>query len=84
MDLAYLSSLSICNNGHKYLLNVTDIFSLYAWGVPLNGKNGTAITAVSKYLFQNRKPITIQSGKGTEFVNETINALLEASRSKVF
>jgi hypothetical protein len=25
-----------------------------------------------KILFQNRKPITIQSDKGTEFVNETV------------
>jgi len=30
---------------------------------------GTSITSALKYLFQNRKPITIQSDMGIEFVN---------------
>ena len=59
MNLADLSSLSKYNEKYKYLLNVIDIFSWYAWSVPLKDK--TAL----KFLFCNRKPITIQSDKGT-------------------
>jgi len=59
MDLADLSSLSKYNDKYKYLLNVIDIFSRYAWSVPLKDKTGTSITTALKSLFQNRKPITI-------------------------
>jgi transposase InsO family protein len=77
MDPADLSSLSRYNDKHKYLLNAIDIFSRYAWSVPLRDKTGTSITAVLKSLFQNRKPITIQSDTGTEFVNETVQQYLK-------
>ena len=35
MDLADLSSLAKYNDKFKYLLKVIDIFSRYAWSVPL-------------------------------------------------
>ena len=35
MDLAVLSSLSKYNNKNKYLLNVIDAFTRYAWSEPL-------------------------------------------------
>ena len=50
MDLADLSSLSKHNNKFKYLLNVIDIFSLYAWSVPLKDKTGTSITIALKFF----------------------------------
>jgi len=49
-----------------------DIFSRYAWSVPLKDKTDTSITTALKYLFRDRKPITIQSDKGTAFVNATV------------
>jgi len=63
MDLAELSSLSKYNDKYKYLLNVIHIFSRYAWSVPLKDKTATSITAGLKILFENRKPINIQSDK---------------------
>ena len=71
MDPADLSSLSKYDK-YKYLLNVIDIFSRYAWSVPLKDKTGTSITSALKFLFQDRIPITIQSDKVTEFVNVTV------------
>ena len=60
MDLSDLSSLSKYNN-YKYLLIVID-----------KDKTGTSITSALKSLFLDRKPITVQSDKGTEFVNITV------------
>ena len=37
-DLADIQSLSKCNKGIKYLLCVIDLFSKYAWVVPLKDK----------------------------------------------
>ena len=45
MDLADLSSLSKYNSKHKYLLNVIDVFSRFAWSVPLKSKTGKSIKA---------------------------------------
>ena len=74
MDLADLNSLSKYNDKYKYILNVIDIFSRYAWSVPLKDKTGTSITTALKSLFKNRKPITIQSDKGTEFLIQLSNS----------
>ena len=79
MDLADLSFLSKYNDRHKYLLNGIDIFSRYAWRVPLKDKTGTTITSALKSLFQNRKLITIQSDKGTEFVNARVQRYLNVN-----
>ena len=57
MDLADLSSLSKYDK-YKYLWNVIDIFSRYK-----KDKTGTSITTALKSLFQNRKPIVVQSDK---------------------
>jgi transposase InsO family protein len=80
MDLVDLSSLS--KYKYKYLLKVIDVFSRYAWSVPLKDKTGTSITSALKYLFQNRKPINIQSDKGTEYVNATVQQYLKRQAVK--
>jgi transposase InsO family protein len=54
-----------------------DIFSRFAWSIPLKDKTGNSITTALKTLFQDRKPITIQSDKGTEFVNATVQRYLK-------
>ena len=54
MDLADLSSLSKYNDKYKYLLNVIDTFSRYAWSIPLKDKTAASITAALKSLFQKR------------------------------
>jgi len=72
MDLANKSSLLKYKDKYMYLLNVIDIFSRYSWIVLLNDKTGISITAALKSLFQDRKPITIQSDKGTVFVNSSV------------
>jgi transposase InsO family protein len=77
MDLADLSSFSKYNDKFKYLLNVMDIFSRFAWSVTLKDKTASSITAALKSLFQNRKPVSIQSDKGTEFVNTAVQRFLK-------
>ena len=53
------------------------IISRCARTVPLKNKTASSITSALKSLFQNRKPITIQSVKGTEFVNSTVQLYLK-------
>ena len=37
-----MQSLSKFNNGYKYLLCAIDMFSKYAWVIPLRDKKGTS------------------------------------------
>ena len=50
VDLADMQSLSKYNKGIKYLLCAIDLFSKYAWVVPIKDKKGTSIVyAFKKY-----------------------------------
>ena len=60
--------ISKFNKGIRFLLCVIDIFSKYAWVVPLKDKKGiTIINAFQKILKEsNRKPNKIWVDKGSE------------------
>jgi transposase len=45
--------------------------------MPVKDNTGISITSALKSLYQNRKPITIQSEKGSEFVNTSVRQYLK-------
>ena len=52
-----MESLSKYNKGNKYFLGVIDLFSKYAWVVPLKDKKGTNIVnAFQKVISGGSKP----------------------------
>ena len=71
VDLADIELLSKYNKGIRFLSCVIDIFSKYAWVVPLKDKKGvTIVKAFQSILKQsNRKPNKIWVDKGSEFYN---------------
>ena len=77
-DLADMQLLNKYNKGIRFLLCVIDIFSKYAWAVPLKDKKGVSIvTAFQSFLKQsNRKPNKIWVDKGSEFYNASFKKWL--------
>ena len=71
VDLADMQSLSRKNKGIKYLLCAIDLFSKYAFVVPLKDKKGISIVnAFDKIIKQSRrKPNKIWVDQGSEFYN---------------
>ena len=71
VDLADMQSLNRKNKGIKYLLCAIDLFSKYAFVVPLKDKKGISIVnAFNKIIKQsNRKPNKIWVDPGGEFYN---------------
>ena len=51
-DLADMQLLSKCNKGIRFLLCVIDIFSKYAWVVPLKDKKGIGIVKAFKIILK--------------------------------
>ena len=71
VDLAGMQLLSKHNKGIRFLLCVIDIFSKYAWVVPLKDKKGISIVKAFQSILKqsNRKPNKIWVDKGSEFYN---------------
>ena len=74
VDLADMQSMSKFNKGVKYLLFAIDLFSKYAWVIPLKDKKGTCIVnALQKIISKERKPNKIWVYQGSEFYNQFFN-----------
>ena len=68
-DLADMQLLSKFNKGIKYLLCVIDLFSKYAFVVPLKDKKGVSIVNIFQGTLDKsgRKPNKLWVDKGSEF-----------------
>ena len=71
--------ISKFNKGFRFLLRVIDIFSKYAWAVPLKDKKGVSIVdAFQKTLKESdRKPNKIWVDKGSKFYNNSFKKWLK-------
>ena len=76
VDLADMQSLSRKNKGIKYLLCVIDLYSKYAFVIPLKDKGISIVNAFNKIIKQsNRKPNKIWVDQG-EFYNNVFEKWL--------
>ena len=77
-DLADMQLLNKYNKGIRFLLCVIDIFSKYAWVVPLKDKKGVSIVVAFQSILKqsNRKPNKIWVDKGSEFYNASFKKWL--------
>ena len=73
--LADMQLISKFNKGFRFLLRVIDIYSKYAWVVPLENKRGTTVTNIfQKNLDEsNHKLNKIWVEKCSEFYNRSVN-----------
>ena len=71
--------ISKFNKGFRFLLCVIDIFSKYAWVVPLKDKKGVSIVNTFQKILDdsNRKPNKIWVDKGSEFYNNSFKKWLK-------
>ena len=78
-DLGDMQSLSKFNKGFRFLFCVIDIFSKYAWVIPLKDKKGISIVNTFQELLLNskRKPNKIWVDKGSEFYNNSFKKWLQ-------
>ena len=78
-DLFDMQLVSKFNKGLTFLLCVIDIFTNYAWVIPLKDKKGITITNVFQKILDesNRKPNKIRKDKAGEFYNKSMTSWLE-------
>ena len=76
MDLADMQSMQKFNDGYRYLLVCIDVFSKYAWVIPLKKKMGPSLVEAF-ILVSGRKPEKVMTDQGTEFFNGYFKALMK-------
>ena len=80
-----MQSLSKYIKGIKYLLCAIDLFSKYAWVVPIKDKKRTSIVnAFQKIILEGRKPNKIWFDQGSEFYINSFKDFLEISNIEMY
>ena len=77
-DLADVSSMSKYNDGYRYLFCLIDVFSKYAWVVPIVDKSGKTLVKAMKGVLKDRSPKSLQTDKGKEFKNTHFQTFLQS------
>ena len=83
-DLVDITKLANQNNGIKFLLTCIDVFSKFAWVLPLKNKSGKSITEAFKEILETRQPTKIQTDKGKEFLNSEFLNYLKSKKIKLY
>ena len=91
-DLIDKSSLSKYSNNYKFILTVIDIFTKYAWAIPLKNKSGLSVSNGFKTILSEgpqggseyRKPENLCVDRCSEFYKKTFKSLLKEYEIKLF
>ena len=86
VDLADMESFSKNNKGIKYLLCAIDLYSKYAFVVPLKDKKGISVTnEFNKIIKQSgRKPNKIWVDQGSKFYNHVFKRWLSGNNITMY
>lgn len=83
-DLIDMKEFANSNKGTKFLLNVIDLFSKYAWSVPLKDKTGESIVEAFNKITITRKPNKLWVDKGKEFYNKAFDKWLQSKNISIY
>ncbi|XP_015793694.1 uncharacterized protein LOC107370222 [Tetranychus urticae] len=83
-DLVEMQEFAQQNNGYRYIITIIDSFSKYAWAFPIKQKTALAVTKVFTELFKLRKPVSLRTDKGKEFVNSNLQKLLKDNNIRFY
>jgi hypothetical protein len=83
MDLVDMSLFEKQNEGYKYMLTCIDLFSRYAWVIPMKNKTGKETATAIEQIIKKAKtqPNKIWVDEGTEFYNKDVKKTLGRSTS---
>ena len=84
-DLVEMIPYARVNGGFRYLLTIIDLFSRFAWAVPLRGKTSGEVTAAFRQVFAlGRQPERLQTDDGREFDNREFQHFLNTHNIRFF
>ena len=81
-DLMDFQALSKFNKGYKWLLTIIDIYSRYAWCIPLKTKSTDNVREAFIELFKEDAPQNLTTDNGKEFLGNAMQNLLKKENIK--
>nr|XP_022908059.1 uncharacterized protein LOC111419480 [Onthophagus taurus] len=76
-DLVEMIPYARQNSGYRYILVVIDVFSKYAWAVPVKTTSGKDVTKAMKSSLKDANvPKNLQTDQGKEFYNKVFISLM--------
>ena len=84
-DLVDMQKLSKYNKNYNYILTVIDIFSKFAWAIPIKKKTGEEILKAFNIIFKYRRPMKIHNNSYHRSIKMTpVEASLEKNSKSVY
>ena len=86
VDLADMQLISKFNRGFRFLLCVINIFSKYAWVVPLKDEKSVSIVDTFQKILNKsrREPNKIWVDKGSKFYNNSFKKCLKGNDIEIY
>lgn len=87
MDLADMQTLAEENDGYRFICVAICVFSKFAFAIPTKSKHGLEIVRAFQQILNNsrgRRPICLQTDKGTEFLNKRFMNFLAQEKIHFF
>ena len=86
IDLIDLTKQSKYNKGYKFVFTCIDIFSKYAWAIPIKDKSSISVLNAFREILDSskRKPKRIWSDKGKEFYNHQFLSYLKENDIELY
>ena len=75
-DLVDMQAFSSFNKGFKFILTLIDVFSMYAWAVPIKDTSAAYVVKTIKKIISDRIPKKLQVDEGKEFYKATFKNFL--------
>lgn len=83
-DIVDMKTFVEDNDGYYFLLTVIDIFTRYAWAVPLKTKSGEEVTQAFKSITKERKPEHLWTDQGKEFLNKDMEEWMASNDITIY
>ena len=74
------------DQGSKYILTVIDVFSKYAWAIPLKNKQSTTVIDAFENIIKTsgRTPMKLWTDAGSEFINKQFKKFLTEHKTELY
>lgn len=76
-DLVEMQDFKKENKQFAYILTVIDVFSKFAWAIPLKTKKGKDVAMALSQVLEESSCRALQTDKGKEFYNSEVQTLLK-------
>ena len=76
-DLLSVINIKKFNDGNCFILTCIDVFSKFAYAIPLKNKTASSVLAAFRIIFKKQVPRYLQTDAGTEFWNRPMKSYLK-------